>query len=202
MGAALVVGDGVDFVDDDGADAAEVFARFACGEEDVEGFGRGDEDVRRVAEHGGALFGEGVAGADAGADLGAEIAARQGELLDLGERAVEVFLDVVGEGFERARRRRLACRARGCRRWRARRSWSMQTRNAARVLPEPVGAEMSVAFAGEDAGQPCSLRLGGGAEFGEEPLGRDGVRPGEGCRGFRAAFGDCSADFSLFVRCL
>ena len=78
VGAALVVGDGVDFVDDDGADAAEVFARFAGGEEDVEGFGRGDEDVGRVAQHGGTLFGEGVAGADAGADLGAEVAALQG----------------------------------------------------------------------------------------------------------------------------
>ena len=84
VGAALVVGDGVDLVDDDGADAAEVFAGLAGGEEDVEGFGRGDEDVRRVAEHGGALFGEGVAGADAGADFGAEIAACEGELLDLG----------------------------------------------------------------------------------------------------------------------
>ena len=101
MRAALVVGYGVDFVDDDGADAAEMLAGFACGEEDVEGLGRGDEDVRRVAEHGGTLFGEGVAGADCGADLGAEIASGQGEPLDLGEGAVEVLLDVVGEGFER-----------------------------------------------------------------------------------------------------
>ncbi len=78
MGAAFVVGYGVDLVDDDGADAAEVFAGFAGGEEDVEGFGGGDEDVGRVAEHGGALFGEGVAGADAGADLRAEVAALRG----------------------------------------------------------------------------------------------------------------------------
>ena len=75
VGAALVVGYGVDLVDDDGADAAEMFAGFAGGEEDVEGFGGGDEDVRRVAEHGGTLFGERVAGADGGADLGAEVAA-------------------------------------------------------------------------------------------------------------------------------
>jgi hypothetical protein len=40
--------------------------------------------VRWVAEHGGTLFGEGVAGADRRADLGAEIAALHGELLDLG----------------------------------------------------------------------------------------------------------------------
>ena len=102
VGAALVVGYGVDLVDDDGADAAEVFAGLAGGEEDVEGLGCGDEDVGRVAEHGGTLFGEGVAGADGGADLGAEIAALHGELLDFGQRGVEVFLDVVGEGFERA----------------------------------------------------------------------------------------------------
>ena len=84
MGAAFVVGYGVDFVDDDGADAAEMFAGFAGGEEDVEGLGGGDEDVGWVAEHGGTLFGEGVAGADCGADLGTEVAALHCELLDLG----------------------------------------------------------------------------------------------------------------------
>ena len=78
VGSAFVVGYGVDFVDDDGADAAEMFAGFAGGEEDVEGLGRGDEDVGRVAEHGGTLFGEGVAGADGGADFGAKIAAVHG----------------------------------------------------------------------------------------------------------------------------
>ena len=50
-------------------------ARFAGGEDEIEGLRGGDEDVGRVAEHGGALFGEGVAGADCGADLGAEVAA-------------------------------------------------------------------------------------------------------------------------------
>ena len=102
VGTALVVGDGVDFVDDDGADAAEIFPGFAGGEKDVERLRRGDENVRRVAKHGGTLFGEGVAGADAGADFRAEIAALHGEALNFGEWGVEVFLYVVGEGFERA----------------------------------------------------------------------------------------------------
>ncbi len=91
VGAAFVVGYGVDFVDDDGADAAEVFPALAGGEEDVEGLGCGDEDVRWIAEHGGTLFGESVAGADCGADLGTEVAALHGELLDLGQRGRRGF---------------------------------------------------------------------------------------------------------------
>ena len=47
-----------------------------------------------------AVFGEGVAGADGGADLGGEVAAREGELLDLACRSLEVLLDVVGESLE------------------------------------------------------------------------------------------------------
>ena len=95
MRAALVVGDGMDLVDDDGADAAEIFAGLAGGEEEVERFRRGNEDMRRVAQHGGTIFGGGVAGANAGADLGAEIAALHSELLDLAQGKVEVLLDVV-----------------------------------------------------------------------------------------------------------
>ena len=49
VGATLVAGDGMDLVDDDGADTAEELAGLGGGEEDVEGFGGGDEDVRRVA---------------------------------------------------------------------------------------------------------------------------------------------------------
>ena len=71
MGAAFVVGYGVDFVNDDSADAAEVFPALAGGEEYVKGFRCGDEDVRRVAKHCRTLFGECVASANSGADLGA-----------------------------------------------------------------------------------------------------------------------------------
>ena len=45
----------------------------------------------------------------------------------------------------------------------------MATRNAASVLPDPVGAEMSVVSPRRMAGQPLLLRFGGGAEFTEEP---------------------------------
>ena len=93
--AALVAGDGVDLVHDEGANAAQGLTRFRGGEQDVEAFGRGDEDVRRMAQHGRAILLERVAGTHAGADLWAEIAALEGELLDFGERADEVLLDVV-----------------------------------------------------------------------------------------------------------
>jgi hypothetical protein len=92
----------VDFVDDDGAHAAEVFAGLASGEENVEGLGCSDEDVGRVAKHGSTFFGESVAGAYGSAYLRAEIAALHGQLLDLGQRGVKVFLYVVGEGFQGA----------------------------------------------------------------------------------------------------
>ena len=91
VGASLVVGDGVDLVDDDGLHTGEVVARLPCCEQDVEGFRCGDQDVGRMPEHGGAVFGEGVSGADAGADFaaldGPEIAAFDGRVA--GSRGVD-----------------------------------------------------------------------------------------------------------------
>jgi hypothetical protein len=199
MGAALVVGDGVDLVDDDGADSAEVFPALAGGKEDVERFWSGDEDVRRVAEHGGTLFGQGVAGADAGADLRAEETALHGEVLDLGQGGVKVFLDVVGESLERA---------------------DVDDLGTGRELAGERGAEELVdadeeggeGFAGasgrgdeggvapENAGPAVSLRLGGAAEFREEPLGRDGMRPGERWGNFKRHALIVARFCSLFVR--
>ena len=77
----------------------------------------------------------------------------------------------------------------------------MQTRNAARVLPLPVGAEMRVASPARMLGQPWVLGLGGAAEFGEEPLGGDGVGPGEGFGDFERHSLIVARICSLFVRC-
>src|ERR1700733_198625 len=102
MSSALVVGDSVNLVDDHGLDSTEVLARFARSEQDVERLGRSDEDVRRIAEHGGALFGQRVAGADSRANLGGKIAAFEGELLNLAQGLIEIFLHVVRKRLERA----------------------------------------------------------------------------------------------------
>ena len=179
MGAAFVIGDGVDFVDDDGADVAEVLAGLACGEEDVEGFGGGDENVGRALEHLGALAGEGVSGADAGADLGAEIAAGGGELLDFSEGAVEVLLDVVGEGLEGGDVEDLRLGGEGAGDGLAEEGVDADEEGG-EGLAGAGGRGDESGVAAEDAGPAVFLGLGGGAELRGEPLLHDGVCPGQG----------------------
>ena len=100
VGAALGAGQGMDFVDDDVLDTAEDFGRLAR-EDEVQRFGRGDEDVRRVAHEMAPLFGRGIAGADADFDLGHRLAQAFGCQPDPGQRRPEVALDVVDEGLQR-----------------------------------------------------------------------------------------------------
>jgi hypothetical protein len=102
MGTALVVGYRVNFVDDDGLNTTKMLPALAGGEKDIKRFGCSDENVRRVAEHGSAFFWKRVACADTGADLWTKVPALHCQLLDLGEGCIEIFLDVVREGLERA----------------------------------------------------------------------------------------------------
>ena len=154
VGSALVGDEGVDFIDDDGVDVAQSFAAAGGGEQDVERLRGGDEDVRRQLQHAGAVAGGSVSGADHGADGGHEIAAGGGELLDFGEGLVEVLLHVVAESFEGRDVEDLGALAKApVRDWRTRES--MQARKAARVLPLPVGAEMSVLRRARMCGQPA-----------------------------------------------
>ncbi len=101
MGAALVRGDGVDLVDDDGPRRLQHFAAGLGAEQDVERFGRGDEDVRRPAAHAVALARRRVAGAHPGADVDIGKALRAQGVADAGERRLQVLLDVVGERLQR-----------------------------------------------------------------------------------------------------
>src|SRR5918912_721056 len=88
--AALRACDGMDLVEDQRLDAAQRLAR-ARREEQEERLGRRDEDVRRLAEHRGALALRRVAGADGDAELA----------LEPGERTAQVALDVVVQRLER-----------------------------------------------------------------------------------------------------
>ena len=82
--------DRVHLVQDHRLDAAQSLARLR-GEEQEEGLGRGDQDVRRRLQHPPPLVGGRVPGADADRELGAEPC----------ERAPQVPLDVVVEGLQR-----------------------------------------------------------------------------------------------------
>ena len=88
--AALGLRDGVDLVDDHLLDAVEDLRRLA-GQHQVQRLGRGDEDVRRVADHVAPVLLRRVAGAQADLDVGADAA----------QRRAQVLLDVVGERLQR-----------------------------------------------------------------------------------------------------
>ena len=99
--AALVVGHGVDFVDDDGFDIAQNRAALFRGQQNVERLGRRDQNVRRPLQHGPALMHQRVAGADRGANLRHQQAALARHLQNLAQRPFEIFLDVVAQRLQR-----------------------------------------------------------------------------------------------------
>ena len=85
MNTALVVGYGVNFVDDDSFDIAKNSPALLGGEENIERFGRSDQDMRRPLQHQAAVFRQRVAGAHRGANLGHQEAALAGHLEDFAE---------------------------------------------------------------------------------------------------------------------
>ncbi len=100
VGAAFVVGDSVNFVDDDGLDVTENVAAAVGGQQDVERLGRGDQDVRRTLQHLAPLFHQGVAGANGGANLRHQVAAFTGQREDFAEWDLEVLLNVVAQRLQ------------------------------------------------------------------------------------------------------
>ena len=90
VGAALGLRDGVDLVDDHLLDAVEDPGRLT-GQHQVQRLGRGDQDVRRVADHVAPVLLRRVARAQADLDVGADPA----------QRRAQVLLDVVRERLQR-----------------------------------------------------------------------------------------------------
>ena len=101
MRAAFVAGDGVDLVDDHRVRLFEHLPAALGGEQDVERLGRRDEDVRRPAHHRLPLVCRRIAGAHEDANLRQRHATLRGELLNLGQRLLQVLLNVVGERLQR-----------------------------------------------------------------------------------------------------
>ena len=178
VGAALVVGHGVNFVHDHGADGSQHLARLHGGEQDEERLGGGDQDVRPVAGHALALPLRGIAGAQRGADGRQLDAALAGQGGDLGQRDFEVLVDVVAERLERRDVNDLGL---------------VGQRPQARAAHQAVdgGEEGGERFAGPrgrgnqhvaalgDLRPSAQLRLGGAAKARSEPFRDEGVETGE-----------------------
>src|SRR5262245_46085698 len=87
----------MDFIQDHGADGAKHLSPAGAREEQVERLGRRDQNMRRPLEHGRAIARAGVARSHEDAKRG-EIRI---QLRELGERPLEVLLNVVPERLER-----------------------------------------------------------------------------------------------------
>ena len=183
MHAALVVGDGVNFVDDHGFDIAQDGAALLRRQQNVERLGRGDQNVRRTLQHQAPVFHQRVAGAHGGADLRHQQAAIARHLQNFAERDFEIFLDVVAERLERGDVEDFGAVAQFA---------------GERLADQPVdaGQESGQRFArsgrsrdqrgvpGEDVGPALLLRFGRRGEARGEPLLHQRMRPGE-------RWGDC-----------
>src|SRR6185369_13619602 len=100
MASALVPGQGVDLVYDDGLHVSQRLASPGRREDEVERFGRRDENVRWAAEHLRPLAGWRVAGPHLNPDGLGEEAFLGRELVDGLERTEQILLDVVAERLE------------------------------------------------------------------------------------------------------
>ena len=101
MGTALVVGHGVDFIHDNRFDVAQDGAASLGREQDVERFGRGDENMRRPHQHIPPFVHQGVAGAHTHANFGHQQAALGSFAKNFAQRDFEIFLDIVAQRLQR-----------------------------------------------------------------------------------------------------
>ena len=169
MGAALGARDGVHLVEDHRLDAGQRVAG-GRGEHQEQRLGGGDQDVRRAAWPATRRSAaRGVAGADADPDLRLGQPQPHRLLPDAGQRAAQIALHVDREGLQRRHVQHAAALAAGRRAAGVDASRSSAARNAARVLPEPVGATTSTSEPSPMRPPRALLRGGGRAEGPREP---------------------------------
>ena len=113
------------------------------GQHQEQRLGGGDQDVRRPGGQRAALGRRGVAGADADPHLRLGQPQPHRLLPDAGQRTAQIALHVDREGLERGHVQHAAALLRVGRRRACDASRSSAARNAASVLPEPVGATTS-----------------------------------------------------------
>ena len=100
MRAALVVGYGVNFIQDDRLDVFQDGAALLRSQQKVERLGRGHKNVRRPRQHRPAVGHERVAGTNRGADRRHQQPALARQLDDFTQRDLQILSDVVAQGLE------------------------------------------------------------------------------------------------------
>ena len=100
MRPALVVGYGMNLVNDHGLNIPQNRPAFFRGQQDVQRLRRGYENVRRAFQHGPPLVHQGIAGADGCADLRHQEPALARHQKDFAERHFEVLLNVVAQRLQ------------------------------------------------------------------------------------------------------
>src|ERR1700730_1299841 len=178
MGAPLVVGHGVDLVDDDGLNIMQDRAAALRGEENVERFRRGDENVRWPLQHGAALVHQGVAGADRGPNLGHEQAALARQLQNFAEWDLEVFLYVVAQRLERGDIQHFGAVAQIAGQRLAHETVNAGQEGGERLARAGRGGDER-GSPGQDVRPALLLRLSRGAELLDEPLRYERMSPSE-----------------------
>ena len=101
MGAAAAADHRVNFVDDHRADRTQHLAASRGCQEQVQRFGRRHQDVRRFAQHGGALGRGRIACSDGGCNARRIDAERVGQLANAASRLREVLVNVGAQRLER-----------------------------------------------------------------------------------------------------
>ena len=101
MRSALVVGDGVNFIDNHRLNIAQNRAALIRGQQNVKRLRRGDQNVRRPLQHGAPLGHQRVAGADRGANLRHQQPALARHRENFPQRHLKIFLNVVAQRLQR-----------------------------------------------------------------------------------------------------
>ena len=91
----------MDLIEDDPFDPLERLPELGSGQYEGETLRGGDEDVRGVTDHLLSLILRSVPGTDSDPDVRDVHTVLCGHLAHLGERCVEIAVDIVGEGLER-----------------------------------------------------------------------------------------------------
>ena len=101
MRAALVAGHRMQLIDDDPANRLQLLTETAGGQQDEQRLRRGDEDLRRTAQHRAALARGSIAGAQPGANRGQGKSATRRGSAHSAQWLLQVQPDIVGQRLER-----------------------------------------------------------------------------------------------------